>query len=126
MNLPRGWTDETNPCIFARTCESEIFAEKSVAWVNRLCIAVLRYRQNLFGLEITLRRRRGPDPKRFIRHREMHRMRISIGIDRHGFDSKFAQGANHATRDFASVSDQDFCDHDAWHSVRLFILGYGS
>src|ERR1700730_1794877 len=105
MNLLRGWTDETNPCIFARTCKFEIFAEKSVAWVNRLRIAVLRCRENLFSIEIALVRRRGTDPERFIRHRDMHRMRISIGIDRHGFDSKFAQGANDATCDFASVSD---------------------
>ncbi len=50
---------------------------------------------------------------RFIRHLNMQRVPIGIGIDGHGLDAHPAGGLDDPAGDFAAIGDQDSLEHAA-------------
>jgi len=63
-------------------------------------------------LKITLGRGRGSDVDGLIRHRDMHRVAISVGIDGDRADDQPSQSANDSARNRATIRDQHFVEHD--------------
>src|SRR5687768_16863849 len=55
----------------------------------------------------------GPDAYRLVRHADVTRGTIALGIDRHRFEVQVAARANHAHRDLPAVGDEDFVQNQA-------------
>jgi hypothetical protein len=47
----------------------------------------------------------------FVGHPDMQRRAIGVRVHRHAPNAHFAQRADHADRDLASVRNQDFAEH---------------
>ena len=62
-------------------------------------------------VQVTLRCGIGPDPHGLISHRDMHRRRIRVGIDRDHMNAHAFCRTRDPHRDFAAVGDQQAFDH---------------
>ena len=89
------------------------FRKKTVARMHRLGAAPPAGIDDFFDREIALRGRRRADRYRQIRHLDVERIRIRVGIDRNGFDPHAARGLDDSTGDLAAIGDQDTLEHAA-------------
>ena len=63
-------------------------------------------------IEVAVARRRWPDPHRLVRLAHVARVRVRVGVHRHGADAQAARGAEDAAGDLAAVGDQQTLDHE--------------
>ena len=107
------WTDEFYPCRRAGLGKAGILRKKAVTGMDRLRARLLRRLDDPIADQIALRRRRRPDPDRFVRLQYMLRAGIGIRIDRHGAHPHPARRADHPAGDLSAVGDQDSVEHAA-------------
>ena len=79
--------------------------------MNRLGAGVARRGQDPLDVEIRARRRRLADPDRAVGGRDVQRMAVGIGIDRHRLHAETAQRADDAARYRAAIGDQHSFEH---------------
>ena len=103
--------DEDDPCRFHCVGEVRVFAEKTVARVDRLRAAGFRGFENDVAAQIAFLRPRTANAPGFVGLTHVLRIRIGIRIHRDRSDTQPAAGANHPARDFAAVGDEDFIEH---------------
>ncbi len=110
-NRRGGRADEGDSRRTQRFDETRALGQEAITRMHRLRPGRLARIDDQFGLEITLRRRRRPQPNAFIGHLHMRRARIRIRVNRHGFDPHRLGGADNATGNLPAVSDQNFLEH---------------
>ena len=79
--------------------------------MDRLRAGLLHGLHHLVDDDIGLVRGRRADVNGLIRHFHMQRLRIRIGIDRHGGQTHLLGGLDHAAGDFAPVGNEDLVKH---------------
>ena len=67
--------------------------------------------QDRLHREVTVARRRWPDPPGLVGHVDVQRARIGIRVDGDGCNAQATRGAHHAARDLTAIGDQDFAEH---------------
>ena len=92
-------------------CETGVLGEEAVARMNRVGSGCLHGLDDPVDQQITLRRRRRPDMKRLIRHPDMQRVFIRVGINRHRPDTHAPRGPDDAAGNLSPIGDQDFREH---------------
>jgi hypothetical protein len=85
--------------------------EEAVAGMHGFRPGRLAGSDDLVDDEIGFRRRRRPDMHRIIRHLDMQRVLVGVGIDRDGRDTHAAGRLDHAAGDLAPIGDEDFLEH---------------
>ena len=93
--------------------ERSALGEKAIARMDSLGACLETGGDDLVDREIGLRRRGWPYRDRFIRHLDMQRILVRVGIDGDGPDAHAARRLDDATGDLAAVSDQDCLEHRA-------------
>ena len=90
--------------------------QEPVAGVNSFGTGLLTGVDDLVHEQIRLRRGRRPDVDRFIRHFDVQRVAVGIGIDGNRFDPHLARGFDNAAGNLATVGDQNLFEHRARRS----------
>src|SRR6185436_167433 len=85
--------------------------EESIARVDRLRAGVLGGSDDVRADEVGLSRRRRSDANGFVGEANVARIRVGVGIDRHGRDAHTPRRLDDAPRDLAAVGDQDLGEH---------------
>ena len=111
LDRPNGWTDESHTGLVERFGEFGIFREKPVARVHSLRAAFANGRHHVVDHDVGLIGRRRPDVNGLVRHPDVQRMFIGVGIDRHGLDTHASRRLDNAAGDFAPICDQDLVKH---------------
>ena len=114
--------DEDNALFFHAFGELGVLAQETIARVHRLRAGLFARGNDLFGQQITLAAGRGADVDRLVGKLYMARVLVRIRIHSHGFDAHLAGGSDDAAGDFATVGDQNFCEHGG--SLRKFGMGH--
>ncbi len=104
-------TDEGNAVIFQRLREPGVLRQEAVAGMNGLGARLLAGGDDLVDDEIGFGSGRRADMDGFIRHLDMQRILVGIGIDGDGGDAHLLRRLHDAAGDFAPVCDQDFLEH---------------
>ena len=81
---------------------------------------------DLVRTKIAVRRSRTADMNRLVRHRDMRRAGIGIGIDRNCGDPHALGSPHDPAGDFATVGNQDFLEHETFPVSRCFWVTFGS
>ena len=102
---------KTMPAVGERGGEGLAFGEKAVTRMHRLGAARLAGRDDLLDDQVALRRRRRPDQDRLIRHLDMERVTVGLGIDRDRGNPHPARGLDDAAGDLAAIGNQDLLEH---------------
>ena len=105
--------DEDDLRFGQRVRERSALGEKAIARMDSLGACLETGGDDLVDREIGLRRRGRPYRDRFIRHLDMQRILVRVGIDGDGPDAHAARRLDDATGDLAAVSDQDCLEHRA-------------
>ncbi len=103
--------DEHHPGLGALPREACVLAEKTIAGMDSLRAGVARRLQDALTPQIALRRLGRADAHRLVARRHMRRLRIGVGIHRHGTDAQPTAGSGHPAGDLAAIGDQDFREH---------------
>ena len=109
--LARGGADENHSVLAASFRELGVFAEKSVAGMNRLSSGFSRGFEQTRDREITVCSRRRSDRDGFIGLLHMQRVAVRLRKDRDRSNPHATQGSNDAAGDRAAVRDEDFAEH---------------
>ena len=80
--------------------------------MHRLGAAVAAGLHDLARYQIRLGRRGGTDGDRLVRHSDMQRAAVCLGIDRHRGDAHAPRGLDDAAGDFAAICDQYFAEQE--------------
>ena len=78
---------------------------------SQLETEVTRRVEDSVSAQIRFARRRRADAHGLVRHRNMQRVLVGVGIHRDGLDAHLAGGEDDATGDFAAVGDQYLVKH---------------
>ncbi|CAD5264747.1 conserved hypothetical protein [Bosea sp. EC-HK365B] len=105
--------DEDDAVVLQRLGEGLALGEEAVAGMNGLRARLLAGGDDLVDLEIGLGGWGGADMHGLIRHLDMQRITIGIGIDRHRLDAHPLCRLDDAAGDLATVRDQNLREH-AW------------
>ena len=79
--------------------------------MHRLGAAFLAGGDDLVDHQVALRRRRRADRDGLIRHLDVQRVAVGLGIDRDGLDPHPPGGLDDATGDFAAIGNEDPLEH---------------
>ena len=103
--------DERHADLRQRFRKSLAFGEEAVARMHGFRAGVLAGLHDAVDDQIGLRRRRGADMDRLVRHFDMQRIAVGVGIDSHRLDAHAPRGLDDAACDFAAIGDQNFTEH---------------
>ena len=103
--------DENNALSLTALGELGVLAQKAIAGMDGLRAGGLGSGDDHIGQQITLAAGRRANAHRLVGQRHMARVFVGIGIHGNGGNAHLAGGGNDAAGDFASVGDQDFCEH---------------
>ena len=80
---------------------------------NRLRIDVAHFSRahDAIDFQITIGAGGRADADRFVGQLHMKRIHVRLRVNRERPDAEFLTGANDAERDFATICDQDFFEH---------------
>ena len=109
--LGNGGGARANPgqaCVDHGLGKGGVFREEAVAGVHRVRSALLGNGQELFDVEVGVRRAVTIQPIGFICHAGVQRVDVGIGIHSDGLHAVVGAGAGDADGDLASVGNQDF------------------
>ena len=106
-----GRADEGNALGLQRLGKLGVFRQEAVARMHRLGPGRANSLHHLVDDDIGLVRGRGANMDRLIRHPDMQRMAVGIGIDRDRPDTHFPGGLDDAAGDLAPIGDQDLLEH---------------
>src|SRR3984885_10721135 len=79
--------------------------------MNRIRTGALRHVQNLFDVEVRLRRSGGADWISFIRVANVQGWAIDVGINRDSGNAHFVARADDAHRNLSAIGNQNFLEH---------------
>ena len=96
-----------------RIRERRAFREKAVARMDSFGAGLEAGGDNFVDREIGLGRGRRPDGDRLIRHFDVQRVLVRVGINGDGPNAHATRRLDDATGDFAAVGDQDCLEHRA-------------
>ncbi len=93
------------PASHARLRKFRILRKKTVTGMDRICAASFRNVQYLGEVQIGFHRGCRSDVISLVGFANMQRSTIDVRVDRDRSDPKLAAGADHAYRNFSTVSD---------------------
>jgi hypothetical protein len=76
--------------------------------MDRIDARLAGYLEQPILVEVALRRQRRPEQKRLIRHLDVHRPRICLGVHRHRGNTHRPQRPRDPHRDLAAISNENF------------------
>src|SRR6185312_14654494 len=103
--------DEDNADFRKRLGERFALGEKAVAWMNRFGAGIAASLNDPIDHEIGLSRGRRPDIDRLVRHLDVERIAVGVGIDGNRLDAHAAGRFDHAAGDLAAVGNQNLLEH---------------
>ena len=106
---------KTMPALRQRLGKSLAFGEEAVTRMHRLGTGLLAGVDDLLDHQIALGRRRRSDQHRLIRHLDVQRVPVRLGIDRNGLDPQAARGLDDPAGDLAAIGNQNALEHAAMH-----------
>ncbi len=104
-------TDEDDPGAIESFGEARALGKKAVARMHRLGAGVPAGGEDVLHHQIALRRRRRADRDRHIRHFDVKRVAVGLGIDRNGLDTHAPGGLDDPAGDLAAVGNEDALEH---------------
>ncbi len=102
---------KTMPAFSSAIGKRLALGKEAVARMHGLGAGLLAGVDDLVDHQVGLGRRRRSDVHRFVRHVDVQRIAIGIGIDGDGLDAHFARSLDDAAGDLATVGDQNFFEH---------------
>ena len=105
--------DEHDAGRLQRARECLALGEKAVARMHRLRAGLLAGGDDLVDQQIALGRSRRADMHRLVRHLDMQRVAVGVGIDRDCRDPHLAGCLDDPAGDLAAIGDQDALEHVA-------------
>ena len=106
-------TDENDPRRSERARKSFALGQKPIPRVDCLSPAAQARCHDFVDDKVTLRGRRRPDGNRGVRHLDMQRVLVGIGINRDSLDLKPARRLDDTACYLATVGDQNPLEHRA-------------
>ena len=103
--------DEGDTGLVQRLGKLHVFRQETITRMHRLGAGFLDCRHDLVDHDIRLVRRGRADMHRLVRHLDMQRISVGVGIDRDRLDPHLFRRLDHPAGDFATVRDQDFLEH---------------
>ena len=103
--------DEDDAGRLQRARKRLALGEEAVARMHRLGAGRLAGLDDLVDDQIALGRGRRADVHRLVRHLDMQRVAVGVGIDRDGLDAHPARGLDDPAGDLAAIGDQDALEH---------------
>ena len=84
------------------------------------CLGARLYGTGEHGIvvEVALGKTRAADAIRLVGKLHVQRVRIGRGVDGDGLDAHIAARADNTDRDFATVGDEHFVEHEAFLNFR--------
>ena len=117
-------SDEDDAFLLQRRAERGALGQEAVARVHGLGARRLAGRDDLVADKIAFGRRRGPDMHRLVRHLDMDRVAVGVGIDGHRRDTHPARRLDDPAGDFATVGDQNLLEHGRRRFPAVFASSY--
>ena len=112
----RRWrADEDKARLGAGGSEVGVLAQKAVAGVDGIGIAVGGDGQQLVAVEVGVGRGAAVQRIRLVGLAHPDGTLVHVGVDRHGADAQFMAGANDAAGDLAAIGDEDFAEGGEGH-----------
>ena len=111
LDRPRGRPDKDHARRFQRRRKAAVLAQKSIARMHSLGPRGLHRRHDPVDHDIALRSGRWADMHRLVRHPDMQRTPVGIGIDRDRRNPHPARRLDHAAGYFAPIGNQDLLEH---------------
>src|SRR6185436_3020674 len=108
-----GRTDERHPCVAARGSKVLVLREESVAWMYRVGASGPGGIDDSIDAKVTFARRTRTDRDCLIRHADVARCAIALGIHRHRREAHVTTRAHDAHRDLPAVGDEDLAQNQA-------------
>ena len=88
-----------------------VFAQETVAGVNRLCPGVFGRLDDALPTQIAVFGSIAANVHGFVAHLHVFGTGVGIRIYSHRFDGQFGAGGSHPAGDFTAIGDQDFVKH---------------
>ena len=107
----------TMPALASASRKRRALGEKAVAGMHGLGAGRAAGLDDLVDHQIALSRGRRPDQHRLVRHLDMQRVAVGLGIDGDRRDAHLPRGADDPAGDLAAVGDQDTLEHACPGSV---------
>lgn len=104
--------DEGDLARAADFCEVRVFAQETIAGMNRFHVADFSRGDDVVDLEVAFLRRRRADANGLVGELEVNGVLVGLGIDDDRFDIEALAGADDAQRNFTPVGDQNACEHE--------------
>ena len=111
--------DPDEPGVDHRLRELRIFRQEAIAGMDRLRARVARRGDDAIAQQIAVADGRGADAHGVVRHGDMQRLCIGVGIDCHGADAEPPRGADDAASDFAAIGDEEGGKHGQDSSLKI-------
>ncbi len=105
--------DEDNAGRLERQRKLGALGQEAITGMNGFGAGLAAGRNNRLNREVTLYCRRRTYANRLMRHRDMQRVLVGIGIDRHGCDPHPLRRPDDAAGDLAAIGDQNALEHVA-------------
>ena len=102
---------KTMPALAERDRERLALGQEAVARMHRLGAGLPAGGDDLVDQQIALRRGRRADMHGLVRHLDVQRVAVGVGIDRDRLDPHPAGGLDDAAGDLAAIGDQDVLEH---------------
>ena len=125
LNGRRRRANENQTCVYAGLCKVFVFAQETVARVNRLCPRIFGGLDDALPTQIAVFGRVAANVHGFAAHLHVFSMGVGVRIHRHCFDGQPGAGRSHAAGDFSAVRDQYLIEHlrpFAFHRLRKLRL----
>ena len=103
-------TDESDFLFLEAFGKIRIFRQKSIAGMHRIRARIFHGLNDFIHHKIGLVHRRRTQMHRLIRHLDMERIFIGIGINRDSLYAHLPRGLNHTASNFPAIGDEDFFD----------------
>ncbi len=104
-------SDENDLGVGERLRKSCPLGQKAVSGMHGFRAGFLAGGDDFVDQQIGLRSGRRPKMNRLIRHFDMKRVGVGVGINGDSRDTHFARGLDDAAGDFAAIGDQNFSKH---------------
>ena len=102
---------KTTPAFASAFGERLAFGQEAVARMHGFGAGVAAGLHDTVDHEIGLRRGRRADMDRLVRHLDMQRVAVGVGIDRDRLDAHAPCRLDDPARDFATIGDQNLLEH---------------
>ena len=104
-------TDPRQLALLADLGEVGVLGEKAIAGMHGVGAGDFGGRDDHRHVEVALARRRRADADRFVGELDVQRVGVGGRVHGDGLETHLATRADHAQRDLAAISDQDFLEH---------------